>query len=144
MEAATLFDLLARYEASSEREMWSTILDRTRSAGDTLKTDIAERALAKLPAEVDVLDSMRAGAEIVARLTGWRWTHIRRAREEGRSWTEIGEALGITGQAARELYKTAIEFQEQPTPPRQPHDAPRTRSALDDGGGCDAGVASIE
>lgn len=126
-EPASLSELLARYNVAFDRQILTKMLDRARAAGDSKKAATAEGALARLPADVDVLDSMRAGAEIVSRLTGWRWIHIEQAREEGRSWTEIGEALNMSKQAAWELYKTSIELQEEHVPT---HDRVRARAAL--------------
>src|SRR6478735_328437 len=126
---STLADLLARYQVAGDRRLWLRTLASATERGDASGRAVAERALAQLP-DVDVLDSIRAGAELVRLISGWRWLDIRQAREEGRPWSEIGDALGMSKQAAWELYNTAIEHQERYVPDL--HDADRARAALGD------------
>jgi len=126
---STLADLLARYQVAGDRRLWLRTLASATERGDASGRAVAERALAQLP-DVDVLDSIRAGAELVRLISGWRWLDIRQAREEGRPWSEIGDALGMSKQAAWELYNTAIERQEQNVPDL--YDAARARAALGD------------
>lgn len=54
--------------------------------------------LTTLPGATE-LDALRASRRVVEVLTG-RWHMIRRAREEGASWSDIGQALGMTRQGA--------------------------------------------
>src|SRR6476659_9123791 len=126
---SSLAGLLARYQVAGGRRMWRKAVDAATERGDDRGRAAAERALAQLP-DIDVLDSIRAGAELVRLIIGWRWLDIRQAREEGRSFSEIGAALGMSKQAAWELYNTAIEHQERYVPDL--HDADRARAALGD------------
>lgn len=126
-----LAGLLAQYQVAGDRRLWLKTVASADERGDAPTRAAAAGALAQLP-EVGVLDSIRAGAELVRRLNGWRWLDIQQAREEGRSWSEIGAALGMSKQAAWELYRTAIEHQEQYVPDW--HDADRARAVLGDAG----------
>ena len=126
---SSLAGLLARYQVAGGRRMWLKAVDSATERGDDRGRAAAERALAQLP-DIDVLDSIRAGADLVRLISGWRWLDIRQAREEGRSFSEIGAALGMSKQAAWELYNTAIEHQERYVPDL--HDADRARAALGD------------
>lgn len=126
-----LAGLLARYQVLTDRRLWGDLVRTAEQRGDVEGREVAERALAGLP-DVGVFDSIRAGVELVQLLTGWRWIAIQQAREEGHSWSEIGDALGKSKQAAWELYRTAIEHQEKYVP--QYHNAARARAVLDDPG----------
>src|SRR6476469_1660962 len=90
---SSLAGLLARYQVAGDRRMWLKAVDSATERGDDRGRSAAERALAQLP-DIDVFDSIRAGAELVRRISGWRWLDIRQAREEGRPWSEIGDAWG--------------------------------------------------
>jgi len=48
----------------------------------------------------------------------------------GASWTDIGDALGISKQAAQQFYQRKIEAQEKYA--GDFHDAARARAALED------------
>lgn len=73
---------------------------------------------------------MRANAKAVELLTGRRWHVIKSAREAGAAWTRIGEALGITKQAAHDFYRRKIEEQEKYLPVL--HDAATARAVLEE------------
>jgi predicted DNA-binding protein YlxM (UPF0122 family) len=93
---------------------------------------VARRALVNTQA-VSALDGLRANERIVNLLTGRRWHAMRRAREEGHSWSEIGAALNMSKQAAWESYKRAIEHQERYVPDLfKPTDSERYRAQLTD------------
>ncbi|MFK0003558.1 hypothetical protein [Paenarthrobacter sp. NPDC090522] len=53
--------------------------------------------------EVAALEALRANAKAVELLTGRRWYVMKSAREAG-DVDQIGEALGITTQAAHDFY----------------------------------------
>jgi hypothetical protein len=127
----SLGGLLAQYEVAGDRRLRLKTLASADERGDAEGRQAGLRGLAQLP-DVGVLDSIRAGAELVRRINGRRWLDIQQAREEGRSWAEIGAALGMSKQAAWELYRTAIEHQEHYVPDL--HDADRARAALGDDG----------
>jgi hypothetical protein len=101
-ESADLAGLLASWTAASSRQVWQRARARAEEAGDTTAARAADRALAKLP-EVTALDALRANAELIARLTADRWVAMRAARDEGASWEQIGQALGISRQSAWEF-----------------------------------------
>ena len=66
--------------------------------------------------QISTLDALRAGDRIAKLLNGWRWNLMRQAREEGRSWSEIGAALDMTKQGAFDYYRHAVDRQEQYAP----------------------------
>jgi ClpX C4-type zinc finger len=72
--------------------------DRSRPATATLlpweATESAEAALANLP------NVARAQVQVEESLRGW----VRRARQLGATWAQIGDALGITRQSAWERF----------------------------------------
>lgn len=86
-------------------------------------------ALAQLP-EVTALDALRANVRAVDLLTARRWYVMESAREAGATWSQIGEALGITKQAAHDFYRRKIEEQETYVPDL--HDAAGARAVLED------------
>jgi hypothetical protein len=57
-------------------------------------TDNIETALANLP------NVARAHAQVEASLAGW----VRRARQLGATWAQVGDALGVTRQSAWERF----------------------------------------
>lgn len=83
---------------------------------------------------MSALDSLRANARIVNLLTGWRWQIVELAREEGATWEEIGQALGVTRQSAHAAYAEAIAGQERFNAEYDfiRFDVDRARAVLDD------------
>lgn len=104
---ATLTDLLATWQSWSHDNV-------NRRAGLPLVAGAA-----------GPLDALKAGAELARLLTGWRWQAMRDAREQGRSWADIGAALGVTREGARQIYLEAIRRQEQHVPDHHPTAAAR-------------------
>ena len=98
--------LLGVWKSYGSRMTWNTVIKR---GGDR---EVAERALADLP-EVDALDALEANRQLIELLTGRRWYVMREAREEGRSWSEIGAALGMSKQGAQDWYRRKIAEQER-------------------------------
>jgi hypothetical protein len=94
--------LLAVWVDGSSRQAWWLAKARAEAAGDAAAARAADRALARLP-EVTPLDALRANAELVNRLTAERWVAMRAAREQGASWEQIGQALGVSRQSAWEF-----------------------------------------
>ncbi|MEZ2388001.1 hypothetical protein AB6813_00395 [bacterium RCC_150] len=80
--------------------------------------------------EVAALEALRANAKAVELLTGRRWYVMKSAREAGATWSQIGEALGMTKQAAHDFYRRKIE--EQDTDQQDVHDAEGARAVLED------------
>jgi hypothetical protein len=80
--------------------------------------------------EVAALEALRANAKAVELLTARRWYVIKSAREAGATWAQIGKALGITKQAAHDLYRRKIEEQEKYLPDL--HDVAAARAVLEE------------
>src|ERR671922_581566 len=93
--------LLAIWEAATERLTWTQAIEKATPGSAEHAT--AHDALAELP-EVTPLEGLRANAQLVKLLTRRRWHVMLAAREAGASWEEIGEALGMSRQAAWEWY----------------------------------------
>jgi hypothetical protein len=103
--------LLATWEVQSQRAMWRRVLARAEAEGRTHGVTAARSAMAEL-SSVRPLEALRANAELVQLLVARRWSVMQEAREHGASWTEVGDALGVSRQAAWEFYQRAIEGQE--------------------------------
>ena len=71
----------------------------------------------------DPLDQLRGLRAADRQLDVWQRQTITRAREQGSSWSQIGDALGVTKQAAWALYNEGV---------REALDAVRERSGLTD------------
>lgn len=96
-------------------------------------SDEAREAAAQFLAEVRevaALEALRANAKAVELLTARRWYAMKSAREAGATWAQIGEALGITKQAAHDFYQRKIEEQEKRLPDL--HDTAAARAVLED------------
>jgi hypothetical protein len=119
-------ELLQILRISDQRELYQHGIEQGRASGQPV--ELLVDALAKLPG-VAGLDALRASRRVVELLTGARWHMMRQAREEGASWSDIGQALGMTRQAAYDFYRRRIEQQEQDAPGL--HNAARSRAALD-------------
>lgn len=115
------FDAWNRFH---ERRMWEQVGAKLRAQGaDAERLRVIDAALAEV-APVSALDALKANARLVGLLTGRRGYVIQQAREQGAEWAEIGEALGVSKQAAWAWYKRKIEDQETYAP-----DYPNTAGA---------------
>jgi hypothetical protein len=102
---------------------------KARAEGDERAVAAAQKSRRELP-EISALDALRANKRLVERMIGRRWYVMREAREAGATWDQIGEALGMSRQAAHEWYRRKIASQaEQVT---GLHDGRRARAALED------------
>ena len=54
--------------------------------------------------ESEPLDGLREACRVAIGLDKLTRDSVRRAREDGHSWTQIGQALGVTKQSAWERY----------------------------------------
>jgi hypothetical protein len=95
-------------DAYSDRALWSRL---ARTATDSKTTAVAETALADLPG-VTALQALAATNQLVTLMTGRRWITIMHGREDGASWAEIGEAMGINADAARSWYAEKVATQK--------------------------------
>jgi Homeodomain-like domain len=59
----------------------------------------------------ELLDALRANANLVTSLTDQRWLVMRRARQAGASWEQIGTALGVSRQSAWEFLRRKLAEQ---------------------------------
>jgi hypothetical protein len=120
-------ELLAVVRLSDQRELYQRGIEQGEATGRPVEMLLS--ALADLPG-VTGLDALRASRRVVDLLTGARWHMMRQAREEGASWTEVGQALGMSKQAAYDFYRRRVGHQERYA--RGPYTAARARAALDD------------
>jgi len=100
-------DLLDMWSKSTQRSTWADVV---RNADTDDHRAVAANAYSEL-AEHSPIDGLRANAELASRLDHGRWHIMRDARENGHTWAEIGDALGITRQAAQQTYTKACESQ---------------------------------
>jgi hypothetical protein len=59
------------------------------------------------------LQALAANREVVDQLVGWRWGAMREARERGYGWAEIGAALGVDAEQARQFYLERVQRQQR-------------------------------
>jgi hypothetical protein len=59
------------------------------------------------------LEALAANREVVEQLVGWRWAAMREAREQGHGWAEIGAALGVDAEQARQIYLERVQQQQR-------------------------------
>jgi hypothetical protein len=121
----TTRDLLARWDAWGDRELWRKVLANPDAKPE--HKPIAERRLAELESATG-LDALAANVELVRLLKGWQWQAIKSAREDGATWEQVGEVLGTSKQGALNAYSRAIEHQEKHVPDL--HDATAARAVL--------------
>src|SRR3954447_6384677 len=127
VDSGSMDELLRVLRLSDERELYERGIEQGRASGRSVEELVG--APAKLPG-VAGLDALRASRRVVELLTGARWHMMRQAREEGASWSDIGQALGMTRQAAHDFYRRRIEPQERDSPGL--HDMARSRAVLDE------------
>jgi hypothetical protein len=59
------------------------------------------------------LQALAANREVVEQLVGWRFGAMREAREQGHGWAEIGAALGMDAEQARQAYLERVQRQQR-------------------------------
>ena len=125
LSGGDVHELLRVWEDFNRGETWrgvsATGSDQARVAAAQFLTEVRE---------VAALEALRANAKAVELLTARRWYVIKSAREAGATWAQIGEALGITKQAAHDFYRRRIEEQEKYLPDL--HDAAASRAVLEE------------
>jgi hypothetical protein len=99
------------WDAWSSASTWRLALQRARATGD--EADLRRRLpeLDELTHGPEPLEALRANHQLVSFLEGWRWHAVRQAREQGRSWHEIAETLGVKPNQARSAYLDRLDQQ---------------------------------
>jgi len=108
LNSGDVHQLLKVWEDFNSGETWREV----SATGSDQAREAAAHFLAEI-SEVAALEALRANAKAVELLTGRRWYVMKSAREAGATWAQIGEALGITKQAAHDFYSRKIEEQEK-------------------------------
>ncbi|MGN7251445.1 MULTISPECIES: hypothetical protein [unclassified Arthrobacter] len=125
LSSGDIHELLKVWEDFNSGETWREV----SATGSDQAREAAAQFLAGVR-EVAALEALRANAKAVELLTARRWYVIKSAREAGARWAQIGEALGITKQAAHDFYRRKIEEQEKYLPDL--HDAAAARAVLEE------------
>lgn len=126
LSSGDIHELLKVWEDFNSGETWREV----SATGSDHAREAAAQFLAGVR-EVAALEALRANAKAVELLTGRRWYVMKSAREGGATWAQIGEALGITKQAAHDFYRRKIEEQEKYLPDL--HNAVAARAVLEEG-----------
>jgi hypothetical protein len=98
------------WQAWSDAEAMRTARTRTAARGESLAAFDQHPEWTQGPGP---LAALRANREVVDQLVGWRWGAMREAREQGHGWAEIGAALGVDGEQARQFYLERVQQQQQ-------------------------------
>lgn len=125
LNSGDVHQLLKVWEDFNSGETWREV----SATGSDQAREAAAHFLAEI-SEVAALEALRANAKAVEILTGRRWYVMKSAREAGATWSQIGEALGITKQAAHDFYSRRIEEQEKYL--SDLHDTAAARAVLDE------------
>jgi hypothetical protein len=96
------------WQAWSDAEAMRTARQRTAARGESLAAFDQHPEWTQGPGP---LAALRANREVVDQLVGWRWAAMREAREQGHGWAEIGAALGLDPEQARQAYLERVEQQ---------------------------------
>jgi hypothetical protein len=121
-----LEELLEILRVSDQQVLSESGIEKRQQAGHPVA--VLVKALAELPG-VSGLEALQASRRVVELLSGARWHMIRQAREEGSSWTQVGNALGMSKQAAYDFYRRKLDQQDEPIEPRSDNSS-RSRTAL--------------
>lgn len=125
LNSGDVHQLLKVWEDFNSGETWREV----SATGSDQAREGATHFLAEI-SEVAALEALRANAKAVELLTGRRWYVMKSAREAGATWAQIGDALGITKQAAHDFYSRKIEEQERYL--SDLHDTAAARAVLDE------------
>src|SRR6266516_286817 len=99
---------LQTWEAWSTADTWTRVVAHARDEG----RDLSELGnLGELTRGPDPLTALRANRAVVELMTGWQWQVMRAARTQGYGWGEIGQALGLDAEQARQVYLAAVDRQ---------------------------------
>ena len=128
----TLNDLLGRWHAWGDRDLWRKVLANRDAKPDSRA--LAEKRLPELESATG-LDALAANVRLVELMKGWQWLAIKSAREDGATWDQVGQVLGTSKQGAqtptagpsRTRRHTRQICTTRPRP--GPSSAPRTRTS---------------
>ena len=98
------------WQAWSDAEVMRTARRRTGERGASLAVFDQHPEWTQGPGP---LQALAANREVVDDLVGWRWGAMREAREQGHSWAEIGAALGVDAEQARQGYLERVQQQQR-------------------------------
>ncbi len=101
---------LRTWEAWCSADTWRRVVAHAREHGQDLS---ALGDLEELTSGAHPLEALRANREVVELMMGWQWQAMRAAREQGYGWKEVGHALGVDAEQARQAYLAAIGRQER-------------------------------
>lgn len=124
LDSADEKQLRAVIDAHGDRTMWARV---ARIATVPQSAAVAEAALTDVPA-VTALEALAATTRLLTLMTGRRWITILHAREDGATWTEVGEAMGTDAETARSWYADKIAAQRRHLPDL--HDSSRAEAVL--------------
>jgi hypothetical protein len=100
-----LLDLLMEWE---DLKVHARDLAAAREDGNAVAAGYAERGIAEI-GELTAVDALRAGERLARVVADWRDRLVSEARAAGASWSVVGDALGLTRQAAWAAYHGAGE-----------------------------------
>ena len=98
----------ATWQAWSDAEVMRTARTRMAARGESPAVFDQHPEWTKGPGP---LQALAANREVVDQLVGWRWSAMREAREQGHGWAEIGAALGLDADQARQVYLEQVQRQ---------------------------------
>jgi hypothetical protein len=96
------------WQAWSDAEAMRTARTRMAARGESLAVFDQHPEWTQGPGP---LQALAANREVVEQLVGWRFGAMREAREQGHGWAEIGAALGMDADQARQLYLERVQRQ---------------------------------
>jgi hypothetical protein len=96
------------WQAWSDAEAMRTARTRMAARGESLAIFDQHPEWTQGPGP---LQALAANREVVEQLVGWRWGAMREAREQGHGWAEIGAALGMNAEQARQFYLEQVQRQ---------------------------------
>src|SRR6266511_3167914 len=94
------------WQAWSDAEAMRTARRRTAARGESLAVFDQHPEWTQGPG---TLAALAANREVVEQLVGWRFGAMREAREQGLGWAELGAALGVDAEQARQVYLERVE-----------------------------------
>jgi hypothetical protein len=96
------------WQAWSDAEAMQTARTRMAARGESLAVFDQHPEWTQGPGP---LQALAANREVVEHLVGWRFGAMREAREQGHGWAEIGAALGLDADQARQFYLERVQRQ---------------------------------